>query len=158
MPYIKPLVNIREDKSYLYRYLIDLASNMSTINWYDVTLTAALLDGAGQVVVAYGNRSNSFKVRGMRLNGGGTSFGAGGNRTIGLTDGTTTWTTIPNATIESAPATTVDWGNTAIPFLTGTSNTGSAVGSNIYFTYNGGTTDHSTGSIVVSVCLEKVAN
>ncbi len=134
------------------------AVTMSPLKWVDVTVTAALLDSAGTVNVIAGVAGDSYKIRNIRLVGGGTNFGAGGDRLIDLTDGTTVWTTIANADIESAPAATLDWGNAKVPFLTGTSDTASVAGQAIRFAYSGGTTDHSaTGSIKFSVCLEKVA-
>jgi hypothetical protein len=139
-----------------YQYTIDgVAFNAS--KWIDVTVTAALLDGGGTVPVITGVAGDQYKIRGIRLVGGGTNFGAGGNRNISLTDGTTTWTTVANADIESAPAATLGWGDTKVPFLTGTSDTASVAGENIRFAYSGGTTDHTTGSIVFSVQIEKVA-
>lgn len=131
---------------------------MSSVKWVDVTVTAALLDSAGTVNVIAGVSGDQYKIRHIRLVGGGTSFGAGGDRAISLTDGTTVWTTIDNADIESAPSATLDWGNAKVPYLTGTSDTASASNAAIRFQYSGGTTDHSgTGSIKFSVCLEKVA-
>lgn len=140
-------------------YLKSADIAMSFVKWVDVTVTAALLDSAGTVaVVAAGASTDQYKIRNIRLVGGGTSFGSGGDRLISLTDGTTVWTTVANADIESAPSATLDWGNTKVPFLTGTSDTASAAGSAIRFQYSGGTTDHSgTGSIKFSVCVEKVA-
>ncbi len=134
------------------------AVTMSPQKWVDVTVTAALLDSAGTVNVIAGVAGDQYKIRNIRLVGGGTNFGAGGDRLISLTDGTTVWTTIANADIESAPAATLEWGNTKVPFLTGTSDTASASNAAIRFQYSGGTTDHSgTGSIKFSVCIEKVA-
>jgi hypothetical protein len=134
------------------------AVTMSALKWVDVTVTAALLDAAGNVPVIAGVTGDQYKIRNVRLVGGGTNFGAGGDRLISLTDGTTVWTTIANADIESAPSATLDWGNSKVPFLTGTSDTASASNAAIRFQYSGGTTDHSgTGSIKFSVCLEKVA-
>lgn len=131
---------------------------LSETKWVDVTVTAALLDGAGSAPVVVGGTGDQFKIRNIILVGGGTNFAAGGDRLISLTDGTTTWTTIANADIESAPSASLMWGNTKVPFLTGTSDTASAAGSTIAFKYSGGTTDHSgTGSIKFAVCLEKVA-
>lgn len=131
---------------------------MSNVKWVDVTVTAALLDAAGTAPVIAGVTGDQYKIREVRLVGGGTSFAAGGDRLISLTDGTTVWTTIANADIESAPAATLHWGDTKVPYLTGTSDTASASNAAIRFQYSGGTTDHSaTGSIKFSVCLEKVA-
>lgn len=132
--------------------------SVSALKWVDVTVTAALLDAAGSVNVMAGVAGDQYKIRDIRLVGGGTNFAAGGDRLISLTDGTTVWTTIANADIEAAPAETLAWGNAKVPFLTGTSDTASADGDAIYFAYSGGTTDHAaTGSIKFSVCLEKVA-
>lgn len=136
---------------------------LSDLKWVDVTCTATALDastGTGKVeVIPAGAATDQYKIRDIRLVGGGTNFGSGGDRLLSLTDGTTVWTTIPNADIESAPSATLTWGNTKVPFLTGTSDTASAAGAQIYFQYSGGTpaTPHTTGSIKFSVCVEKVA-
>lgn len=137
--------------------------------WVDVTVTAALLDGAKNVPVFTPALQTiaQYKVRDIRLTGGGTSFGAAGDRNISLTDGTTVWTTILNANIEAAPAVTQSWGGAAsplvatavaiVPYLTGVSDTKSVARQAIRFQYSGGTTDHGgVGSIKFSVCLEKV--
>ena len=131
---------------------------ISPIKWVDVTVTAALLDAAGNVEVIAGVAGDQYKVRDVILVGGGTNYAAGGDRLISLTDGTTTWTTIANADIETAPAASLRLGDVKVPFLTGTSDTASASAAAIRFQYSGGTTDHSaTGSINFAVCLEKVA-
>lgn len=129
---------------------------LSQMKWVDVTVTAALLDAAGNVPVIAGVAGDQYKIRNVILVGGGTNFAAGGDRLISLTDGTTVWTTIANADIESAPAASLMWGNAKVPFLTGTSDTKSASAEAIRFQYSGGTTDHSgTGSIKFAVLLEK---
>lgn len=137
----------------------------SSLFYFDVTVTAAALDAGtrtGKVYVVQpsvvpGLAGAQYKVRDIILVGGGTSFGAGGDCTLSLLDGTTTWTTIANADLESAPSASLPWGNTKVPMLTSTSNTASAAGASIYFQYASGTTAHTTGSIVFTVCLEKVA-
>jgi len=50
--------------------------------WVDVTVTAALLDGAKNVPVFTPSPQSvaQYKVRNVRLTGGGTNFGAGGDR------------------------------------------------------------------------------
>lgn len=131
---------------------------VAAVKWVDIAVTAATLDAAGVAPVITAGAGDQWKVREIILVGGGTNYGAGGDRTIVLTDGTTTWTTIANADIEAAPATSLRWGDAKVPFATGTSNTASVAGQNVRFTYAGGTTDHGgTGSITFSVCLEKVA-
>lgn len=129
--------------------------NNSPQQWVTVAATAALLDGALSIVVKAGQAGVRYYIRDIILHGGGTNFGAGGDRTLNLTDNTTVYTTVPNASLEAAPAVSVRWGATAIPFLTGVSNTKTVAGQNIVFKYAGGTTDHTTGSITFSVLLEK---
>lgn len=128
--------------------------------WVEVVVTAARLDGAGNVPLftpALQASTARYKVRNIRLVGGGVSYGAGGDRNISLTDGTTTWVIVPNATIEAAPAATVDWGQAGVPFNAGTSDSLSVAKQAIRFQYSGGTTDHGgVGSIKFSVCLEKI--
>lgn len=133
-------------------------ANVEPFKWVDVTVAATDLDSAGTKNVIAGATGAQYKIREIRLVGGGTNYAAGGDRAISLTDGTTVWTTIANADIESAPSATLAWGNAKVPFLTGTSDTASVAGQAIRFAYSGGTTDHSgTGSIKFSVLLEKVA-
>ena len=133
---------------------------LSNIKWVDVTVTAAALDASSQtgtVTVAAAATGDQYKIRNVILVGGGTSFGAGGDRTVDLTDGTTIWTTIANADLESAPSASLMWGNAKVPFLTGTSGTASAAGAAIVFKYGTGSSAHTTGSIKFAVQLEKVA-
>lgn len=131
---------------------------MSGIVYKDVTCTAAILDAAGTVpVIAPSSATAQYKIVEVVLVGGGTNFGAGGNRLLSLTDGTTVWTTIANADLESAPAASLRLGDAKVPLLTGTIATASAAGSTIRFQYSGGTTDHTTGSIAFRVGLQKVA-
>lgn len=129
---------------------------ISPIKYVSVAVTAALLDGAGNVPVMAGVAGDQYKIRSITMEGGGTNFGAGGDRTIVLTDGTTVWTTVPNASIETLAAAGAAWGSTALP-LTTTSNTSSASAADIRFQYAGGTTDHTTGATRFTVGLEKVA-
>src|SRR5262245_35586893 len=81
---------------------------LSDIKWVDVTCTATVLDastGTGKVnVITPAVATDQYKIRNIRLVGGGTNFGSGGDRLLGLTDGTTVWTTVANADIESAPS------------------------------------------------------
>lgn len=123
-----------------------------------VTVTAAALDAAGSVNVVAGVAGDQYKVVDVILVGGGTNFGAGGDRLISLTDGTTVYTTIANADIEAAPAASLRLGDVKVPFLTGTIDTATASAAALRFQYSGGTTDHGgVGSIKFIVTLEKVA-
>lgn len=124
---------------------------------FTVTCTAALLDGALKInVLVPLDLTETYNVRDIRLIGGGTNFGAGGDRLLDLTDGTTVWTTIANADLETAPAASLTWGNAKVPFLTSKNNVNSVAGAKIYFVYSGGSADHTTGSIVFHVYLERL--
>lgn len=131
---------------------------INPIVWVTVDATAAVLDGAGSVLVMDGGGgTDQYLVREIFLIGGGTNFGAGGDRLLDLTDGTTVYTQIANADLESAPAATLRWGAAKVPFLTGTAATPTTAGDDLVFEYSGGASDHTTGSISFAVCLEKVA-
>lgn len=123
-----------------------------------VTVTAAALDAGGNIVVFAAGAGDQVKVEDVKLIGGGTNYGAGGDRTIVLTDGTTTYTTVANGDIEAAPATTNAWGSAIVPFSAGTADVSTVAGTNLRFQYAGGTTDHGgVGSIKFRVLLTKVA-
>lgn len=129
----------------------DLAKAGAVI-YTDVTCSAALLDGALKVEVAPAKVGIQYKVRDVVLVGGGTSFGAGGDRLLSLTDGTTVYTTIANADLESAPAASLPFGNAKVPMLTGTIDTKTVENQALRFQYSGGTTDHGgVGSIKFQV-------
>lgn len=132
---------------------------MNSIKFVRVVVSAALLDGAGfAAALVPANTTDSYKIKDIYLIGGGTNFGAPGDRLISLTDGTTVWTTIANADIEAAPAATLRYGNAKVPFLTGVFDTASVPGATLKFQYSGGTTDHGgVGSIVFDLMLVKVA-
>lgn len=134
-------------------------ATLSNQLWVDCTVTAAALDASSQtgvITVVAAGTTERYKIRDVRLVGGGTNFGAGGDRDINLTDGTNVYTTIANGDIESAPSATLTWGNAKVPFLTGTSDTATVAGAAIVFKYGAaGSSAHTTGSIKFSVLLEK---
>ena len=137
----------------------------SQLEWIDVACTATLLDAGTRTGKVYvkrpevvaGQPGARYKVRDIILVGGGTNFGAGGNCLLELKDGTTVWTTIANADLETAPTASLSWGNTKVPYLTGTSNTATTAGADLYFQYQTAGTGHTSGSITFSVCIERVA-
>lgn len=130
----------------------------SDIIWYDITASAAALATAGKVNVQVSSGSKQYKVRNVLFNYGAAGLsGGGGDRLLALTDGTTVYN---NAGITAAllgtPVNTV-WGGSGNP-LPGTvaMNTSTAAGANLYFQYTGGTTDYTTGSVVISVQVQRV--
>lgn len=124
----------------------------------DITCTAAALATAGKVNVQSALVGAQFKVRNIFVNYSAAGLsGGGGDRLLSLTDGTTSYN---NAGITAAllgtPVNTV-WGGSGNP-LAGTvaQNTSTAVGAQLYLQYAGGTTDFSTGSVVITVAYERV--
>jgi hypothetical protein len=87
-----------------------------------------------------------------------TAADAGGDRGLGLTDGTSVYTVVPAATLKTLNF-QGRWGSTNVPF--------SAVyfamiqrtvaGSDLVAYWSGGTTDYSAGSFVIQVTAERVA-
>lgn len=139
--------------------VITLNQQDSSLVWYDVTASASALATAGKVVVQASSGSQQFVVRDIRMNYGAAGLsGGGGNRLLVLTDGTTVYN---NAGITAAllgtPVNTL-WGGSGNPVAgTVAQNTPTAAGANLYLQYSGGTTDFSTGSVVISVAVQRVA-
>lgn len=125
----------------------------------DVALTAAGLASAGHITIQAGSGSMRFKVRNVwvRYSAAGLS-GGGGDRLVQITDGTTVYN---NAGITAAllgtPVNTV-WGGSGNP-LPGTVDmaTATAAGATLYAVYAGGTTDFTTGTVNITVALERTA-
>lgn len=139
--------------------IITLNNYHSNITWFDVTCSAAALASAGKVNVQVSAPGQQYKVRNVLVNYSAAGLsGGGGDRLLKLTDGTTSFN---NAGITAAllgtPVNTV-WGGSGNP-LPGTvaMNTSTVAGANLYFQYSGGTSDFGTGSVVISVQVERVA-
>jgi len=131
----------------------------SDLVWHDITCSAAALATAGHVTIQASSGSKQYIVRDIRMNYSASGLsGGGGDRLLSVTDGTTVWN---NAGITAAllgtPINTV-WGGTGNP-LAGTvaMDTASAAGVAIYAAYAGGTTDFTTGSVVISVLTQRTA-
>jgi len=132
---------------------------ISDLIWYDITATAAALAAAGHVVVQASSGSKQYKVRDIKVNYAAAGLsGGGGDRLLVLTDGTTIYN---NAGITAAllgtPVNTV-WGGTGNPVAgTVAQNTSTAAGANLYLAYSGGAADYTTGQVVISVLVQRVA-
>ncbi len=131
----------------------------SDLVWHDVTCSAAALAAAGHVTVQASTAAKQYVVRDIRVNYSASGLsGGGGDRLLVVTDGTTVWN---NAGITAAllgtPINTV-WGGSGNP-LAGTvaMDTASAAGVTIYAAYSGGAADYTTGSVVISVLVQRTA-
>ncbi len=128
--------------------------NTSTIN---ASLTP--LATSGHVAIITGSGAMQFKVRDIKVNYSASGLsGGGGDRLVTVTDGTSIYN---NAGITAAllgtPVNTV-WGGSGNP-LPGTValNTSTVAGSSLYAVYSGGAADYTTGTVNITVSLERVA-
>ena len=131
---------------------------ISDLVWIDVPLTAAGLATSGHIAIQASSGSKQYKVRDIRVNYSASGFSGGGDRLVTITDGTTVFN---NAGITAAllgtPINTL-WGGTGNPIAgTVAMNTSSVAGAPIYAVYSGGTTDWGTGTVNISVLVQRVA-
>lgn len=122
---------------------------------FDATISTTTLASAGTATLFASSGSKQYKIVGLWLNFG--SNLAVGNRNLTLSDGTTTYSIIPSASLLTLVNAT--WGSTALPFPTAAAlNTSTAAGANLLAQYSGGTTDYTTGAnITISGILQRVA-
>jgi len=132
-------------------------SNANIIR-FDVTCGQAALAAGGSVILYTAGGSKQYKIVNLWMNSGGTNFSGGGGDRLGeVTDGTTSYSIIPAANMQSLV--NAGWGiNTVMPYPASSAlNTSTVAGANLVFKYNGGTTDYTAGSVVISGILIRVA-
>lgn len=124
---------------------------------FDVTVGQAALAAGGSVILINSSAAKQYKIRSLQLNSGGTNFsGGGGDRDGQVTDGTTVYSVVPAATMQSLV--NAQWGVTALPNPAAAAiNTSTVAGADLVFMYSGGTTDYTAGSLVISGIAERVA-
>lgn len=125
---------------------------------FDVTVGQAALAAGGSVALVTSSGSKQYRIRVLQLNSGGTNFSGGGGDRLGqVTDGTTVYSVIPAANMQSLV--NAGWGiNTVLPYpATAAIFTPTAAGANLRFQYSGGTTDYSAGSLRISGIAERIA-
>ncbi len=120
-----------------------------------VTVTAAALAAGGNVPLIVGASGQQFQLSDIFLNAGGTNFsGGGGDRLLSVTDGTTVYTVIPAATLQSLA--NARWGTTAVPYPVGNPiNKLTAAGQNLRAIYSGGAADYTAGSLVLTLVYHR---
>lgn len=124
---------------------------------FDITVGQAALAAGGTVTIQASSGSKQYKIRSLQLNSGGTNFSGGGGDRLGqVTDGTTVYSVVPAATMQSL--TNAQWGVTALPNPASAAiNTSTVAAAALTFKYSGGTTDYTAGSLVISGVLQRVA-
>lgn len=126
------------------------------VKMFDVTVTAAQLASGGTVELVPSTGTENYRIRELFINSGGTNFsGGGGDRLLSISDGTTTYSVVPSATLQSLV--NARWGSTEVPFPAAAAiNTASTDGDSIVALYSGGSNDFATGSIVISGIVERI--
>lgn len=129
----------------------------SNLLWVDVTVDQSDLATGGTKTLVASSGTKQYKIREIYLNAGGTNFAGGGGDRLGeISDGTSSYSVIPAANMQSL--TNDRWGSTAVAYPASVAiNTSTAAGADIVFQYNGGGTDYTSGSLVVSLLVERVA-
>lgn len=124
---------------------------------FDVTVGQAALAAGGSVILVDSSGSKQYRVRSLQLNSGGTNFSGGGGDRLGqVTDGTTVYSVIPAANMQTLA--NAQWGATALPNPASAAIfTPTAAGVDLVFKYSGGTTDYTAGSLRISGLAERIA-
>jgi len=125
---------------------------------FDVACGQATLAAAGSVVLINSSGAKQYKLRALWINSGGTNFSGGGGDRLGqVTDGTTVYSVVPAADMQTLV--NAGWGmSTPLPFPASAAiDTSTAAGADLVFKYSGGAADYTAGSIVVSGIAERVA-
>ncbi len=123
---------------------------------FETTVGQAALASAGTVKLIDALSGEQWKIREIFLSGAGTNF-SGGDRLLDITDGTTTWSVIPAATLQSLAV--ARWGDTgtAFPATAAHLTTASASGTDVTAKYSGGATDYTAGSCTIVLMAERTA-
>lgn len=120
------------------------------------TLTAAQLASAGKVnIQVHSSASSQYYVNDIKVLKSTGLSGGSGDRLLAVTDGTLSFNNAGvTAAVLGTPIFTL-WGGTGNPIAAGTSDISTA-GADVYFQYAGGTTDYTTGSVMVAVTIVQV--
>jgi len=129
---------------------------------FQVSVTAAALALAGKVTLYPGNGTVTKQYRIIALYHDGATTpsvnfsGGGGDRLLSITDGATAFSVIPAASLQTLVNSR--WGDTGLPAPAtwgyGATTNGASTG--LYAQYSGGTTDYSTGTILLSGYMLRV--
>lgn len=132
-------------------------SGLSVIRAFQTTVGQASLASGGTVKLLDAATAEQWKVRGIFLSGAGTNFsGGGGDRLLDIKEGTTIFSVIPAATLQTLAAAV--WGDTGVPFPATAAHltTATAAGADIVAAYSGGATDYSAGELTIVLLAEQV--
>lgn len=135
---------------------LSIADVNANVIMFDVTVTAAALAAAGTVTLISSSGSKQYMLRELFLNTGTDFTGGGGDRLATISDGTTDYTVIPAASLQSLA--NDRWGGSNIPYPASAAiSTATAAGANLTIAYSGGASDYASGSVVISGIAERIA-
>ncbi|MGE0723262.1 MAG: hypothetical protein AB7O45_02745 [Alphaproteobacteria bacterium] len=133
------------------------ASYVGLMRSFSVTVAHTDLATAGTKTLFAPAADETWRLHTLFLLGPFTNFSAGGDRLCDVKSDTNIYSRIPNATLESLAA--AAWGATGLPFP-GTAAHGTALityAAPLLAAYQGGSTDHNAGSMVLQGLVERVA-
>ena len=119
---------------------------------FEVTVGQGDVASAAEKILLDAATGETWKVLDIVLSADGTDFsGGGGDRLMAITDGTSTWSIIPAATLQTLAV--ARWGDTGMPDPSTASHLFAASGSgtDIVAKYSGGTTDYTAGSLTLRI-------
>lgn len=121
---------------------------------FSVSCGQAALAAAGSVTLYTSSGSKRYRINTLYLNTGTNFSGGGGDRLGSVTDGTTSFSSVPAATMQTLTNST--WGATALTIAT-TPTTSIAAGASLLFKYSGGTADYTAGALTICGTLIRTA-
>ena len=129
---------------------------VTCVNNATIDFTNLGTGGTVNIAVPQPTGTGFYQIVNIYINYGGTNF-AGGDRDVILTDGLSTYVTISSAVLLTLPGNAA-WGSASLPYpATLALNTPTGVGGSIFFTYSGGTTDYTSGTVSMTVVYAKIS-
>ena len=123
---------------------------------FETTVGQAALATGGEVILLDAATGETWKVIDIVLSADGTNF-SGGDRLLDITDGTSIWSVVPAATLQTLAVNR--WGDAGMPNPATASHlfAASASGADIVAKYSGGATDYTVGSITLRITAYRTA-
>lgn len=128
------------------------------VEYFETDIDQADLASSGTVTLIDASSGEQWKIREIVLSGEGTDFSGGsGDRLLSVSDGTSTWTVIPAATLQSLAF--ARWGDAGVPAPATAAHltTASASGTDVTAQYSGGSNDYTAGECTLIILAERVA-
>ena len=124
---------------------------------YETTISQSEVASGASKIIIEAISGHQWKPRWMWLSGGGTNFSGGsGDRLMSIGSGSTVYSIIPAATLQSLDFAV--WGDTGLPkpSTAAHATTASAAGVNVVAKYSGGSADYTAGAMTLVIIAERV--